>query len=854
MDSTSSAINPIAKYDVFLSFRGTDTRDNVVSFLHLESVRNGIETYIDNRLQGGDVIEPALLRKIEESLISVVILSEHYADSTFCLRELSKILECKETKGQIVIPVFYKVSPDDVGNLCGIFGDALLLHEKKYSLEEASKWRQALEEIAKMKGWDSNVTKPDTILIREIVDDINKKLKQMPSSGSSSSNSGSFVGITSRVKAIESMLSFESPSVLIVGIWGMGGIGKSTTAKAVYHQNYRRFDGHLFFENDRKQSQKYGIQEILREALKNNDLNIQEDSSKRMLQRIKVLIILDNVNSHQELKDLVGEAAGLLGEGSRIIVTSRDRQLLINKCDEDKIYEVKNLDDRDSLELLSLHAFHQKNPAEGYTELSKGVISYVKGIPLVLEVLGSSLYKRSKEYWENLEERNGIDRLADLCLIKIVDNKIWMHDVVQQLGQEIVVKEHNDPGKRSRLWKAEDILPILINHQGTEKAEAMSLQHASTEIKLRPTAFKGIDNLSGVELAELDMSYSQLEQLWNEYQNEYSQLTNLKSVTLKGSHNLRLINLSKFPNLEVLNLAECSSLVELPDSIKHCTKLTELDLSLCESFRTLPSSIEKLSQLVELDLSGCKNIRSLPNSIGELECLASLHLFGCSKLASLPDSIGQLKCLAMLDLCYCKKLASLQCLPGLPSSLQVLDASACISLESVASLLTQGEKKYEAGNEDFKFTDCNELGENESLKFMNDTRLRIQRNATSWFNQKQSQLASCHPQGPGERKWEISSLSEATCIRHHISLPFHGNFNATPLKDLIEEYKQQLYPANEKMETTVNLSNMVASVSYFAENEQHLKFIIMFTSKSRISQTLLIKASGKQNLCSPRFP
>ena len=154
--------------------------------------------------------------------------------------------------------------------------------------------------------------------------------------------------------------------VLIVGIWGIGGIGKSTTAEAVYHRNCSKFEGHCLFQNVREESQKHGIdhvrQKILGEVLEKKDMTIRTKvlppAIKRMLQRKKVLIVLDDVNDPQDLKYLVGED-GLFGQGSRIMVSSRDRQVLINACDEDKIYEVKILDEDDALRLFSLHAFKQ---------------------------------------------------------------------------------------------------------------------------------------------------------------------------------------------------------------------------------------------------------------------------------------------------------------------------------------------------------------------------------------------------------------------------------------------------------------------------------------------------------------
>uniref|UniRef100_A0A6N2KTK0 TIR domain-containing protein n=1 Tax=Salix viminalis TaxID=40686 RepID=A0A6N2KTK0_SALVM len=528
-------------------FRGTDTRNSFTSHLHAALKQKQIDAYIDNKLDGGEKLEPALLEKIEDSYISVVIFSKNYADSTFCLRELSKILECMENKGQKVLPVFHQLDPSQVQDLTGSYGEALSRHERDCASEEVESWRHALKEIANLKGWDSSVIKDETRLIEEIVSDIQKKFKNAPSA---SIDAAGLVGMQSRVKHIESLLSFGSTSVLTVGIWG-----KSTTAEAVYNRNSHKFEGRCFFQDVREESKKNGVdhvrQEILGEVLEKKDLNIRTKvlppDIKRMLQRKKVLIVLDDVNDSQDLKFLVGED-DLFGQGSRIIVTSRDKQVLINACQENRIYKVNELDEDDALRLFSIHAFKKNNPPDEYTMLSNIVVSCVKGIPLVLKVLGASLYKRtSVEYWKSkvaqlgkngggdikkclkmcydeldrtekkifldiacffgrckrdylqrtldLEERSGIDRLIDMCLIKIIENKIWMHDVLLKLGRDIVVHENVDPRKRSRLWDAKDVYRVL-REQGTGKVESIYLDLSENkEIDLSPAAFEGMYNL-----------------------------------------------------------------------------------------------------------------------------------------------------------------------------------------------------------------------------------------------------------------------------------------------------------------------------------------------------------------------
>ncbi|KAL7588768.1 hypothetical protein Lser_V15G37389 [Lactuca serriola] len=118
--SSSPALAPVIssqswKYDVFLSFRGEDTRKTFVDHLYMALERDGIYTYKDDEtLPRGNSIRPSLLKAIEESQIAVVIFSENYVDSSWCLDELACIMKCKKTKGQIVMPIFYDVDPSEV--------------------------------------------------------------------------------------------------------------------------------------------------------------------------------------------------------------------------------------------------------------------------------------------------------------------------------------------------------------------------------------------------------------------------------------------------------------------------------------------------------------------------------------------------------------------------------------------------------------------------------------------------------------------------------------------------------------------------------------------------------------------
>eukprot|EP00261_Vitis_vinifera_P030374 XP_010665311.2 PREDICTED: protein DA1-related 1-like [Vitis vinifera] len=157
-------------YDVFLNFRGKDTRNGFTAHLY-EALHNyGIKTFMDaDGVAKGEKISPALVTAIEKSMFSIVVLSKNYASSTWCLEELVKILDCKNTMGQTVLPIFYQVDPSDVRRQKGSFAKAFAKHEQKLKeMVRVQIWKEALTEVASLSGWDSR-HRPESMLIKEIV-------------------------------------------------------------------------------------------------------------------------------------------------------------------------------------------------------------------------------------------------------------------------------------------------------------------------------------------------------------------------------------------------------------------------------------------------------------------------------------------------------------------------------------------------------------------------------------------------------------------------------------------------------------------------------------------------------------
>lgn len=150
--SSSCSISRLS-YDVFLSFRGEDTRFGFTDHLYEALTRKGIHTFRDNEeLKMGEAINPELLRAIEESRYAVIILSRNYASSTWCLDELVHIVKCKEEIGLKVIPVFYHVEPSEVRKQAGDFEKAIAKHNDFFM----AKCREELTRIVNAVGWDLN--------------------------------------------------------------------------------------------------------------------------------------------------------------------------------------------------------------------------------------------------------------------------------------------------------------------------------------------------------------------------------------------------------------------------------------------------------------------------------------------------------------------------------------------------------------------------------------------------------------------------------------------------------------------------------------------------------------------------
>ncbi|KFK41708.1 hypothetical protein AALP_AA2G163000 [Arabis alpina] len=240
--SSSSAL--IRNYDVFLSFRGEDTRNNIVSHLFEALHLRGFFTFIDNeRIEAGDKISDRLTEAIKTSWFAVVVISENYATSKWCLEELRLIMELHSNNQIQVLPMFYRVKASDVRSQRGSFGYAFQSYEMEQPPDmRIAGWRGALTQLADLAGLHSTTWLPEADIIGTIVRKISNELQAMKPK-----DLINLVGMEAHMKTMTRLLQMDSEDeIRKIGVWGMGGVGSFLLKRKIplqHPQWYSRISG-----------------------------------------------------------------------------------------------------------------------------------------------------------------------------------------------------------------------------------------------------------------------------------------------------------------------------------------------------------------------------------------------------------------------------------------------------------------------------------------------------------------------------------------------------------------------------------------------------------------------------------
>ncbi|XP_030468236.1 TMV resistance protein N-like [Syzygium oleosum] len=719
------------KYQVFLSFRGPDTRYGFTDFLYHGLVDAGVHVFRDDdELRFGEVIGENLLCAIDDSIIYISIFSQTYASSKWCLRELVHMVESvSKSKGKkSIFPIFFNVEPEDVKLKTPHYREAFLKHEKEFP-NEVQAWREALAEADEIKGWIVKKDQSQATTVKLIVEKVLEKLeiKQKPVTEY-------LVGLDDRVKDLTELLDVNHRDVRLIVIYGMGGIGKTTVAKVIFNNLSSHFGKCCSFLEDVRESSsnKEGIAQLQKKLV--SDIVGSESAEKlrdieQGMRRIgeilctkKVLVVLDDVDNKEHIRELTGNSS--LHSGSRLIITTRSTSILKVEGFKGEIlpYEMLKMNDGLALQLFCRHAFGKDFPSDDYHGISSEIISSMGGLPLAIKVTGSLLNRKDKAFWEetmvrlkNVPEKaileklkisyddldeyqkqifldiacfflnetktdaiymwadcqsypeRGIDVLTSRCLVKILDN--------------------------DKFWMHDQLIDLGRQIVRQESPSDLGKQSRLWIAKEALEIIRTREEKDKVQALEIDGLYDSIE-IKNE---EFQRLQNLRCLKLCegtytgdfaecrsklrwiswhpprqgfGAYNMYLVHLVVFK----LGMNDFTNDSKAWDLIKRAQNLKVLSLTKCDGITTIPD-FSKCLGLERLTLARCNRLKRIQNFIGDLQSLIELEIEGCMDLTNLPDEVGALVKLKRFSLRRCCKLRELPNSLGNLTSLVELDLS-----------------------------------------------------------------------------------------------------------------------------------------------------------------------------------
>ncbi|GLJ35497.1 hypothetical protein SUGI_0713790 [Cryptomeria japonica] len=554
------------------------------------------------------------------------------------------------------------------------------------------------------------------------------------------------VGLREAVVDFEKTISASAkihPNVQIVGIWGMGGSGKTTLAKELYNHKYSAVEKSSFLFDirdaaSRSKLHRKQIQLLQDFGFKFNDKPFDNiEQGKRILSNhfrsLRVLIVLDDVDHSDQLEALL-PAKDILGWGSLIIITTREKEVL-TRSGISSIYKMKTLNLIHAKKLFCWHAFLQPFPMLGFEDLLKN-LCVSNGLPLSLKVLGGQLYGcLCKDLWEDVlhkiskmlpddiinrlrvsydaldrEEKQmfldvacffigqdkltaiavwegsgwsglyGWERLINKCLVEFHDNNgIRMHDHLRDLGRLIAKAQ-----LPCCLWSLDQIagIPKQAEIRGMILNTATNDGHNFPRLLLNTRIL-----LCGLKRSRRPFSHGLKVLVLGENRGNNLHIAKLSRelawLSCTGIAHRNLPSWMPFQNLRVLELYNSQMIVGLwKDEDEAPLQLQVLIISGCPNLAIIPKSIGFLQKLKKMSLYYC-NVESLPDEFCCLQNLEYLMLQSCKMLSLLPNCFGGLTKLRHLNLSFCDQLKLL------PNSFKQLTLLQNLNLERCHMLSLQ---------------------------------------------------------------------------------------------------------------------------------------------------------------------
>eukprot|EP00253_Pinus_taeda_P005227 PITA_05227 len=743
-------------YEVFISHRGPDTKKTFARLLYLRLLENGVRAFLDEKeMQRGYDFPSQIKQAISTASVHVAILSRGYAESNWCLDELLQMLQT----GAPTIPVFYGVPPYEVrwtrGKNSKYAQDLQNLAKKKtqekqprYGSKKIKKWRNALSRVADFSGFELEACNIGEEVEVVLLDKVVKRLLEILKKEKPDLHVAKYpTGLDEKLRDFEDKVGLQqqqSGRSQMLGIWGLGGIGKSTLAREFYNRRKSDFQKSCFLhdvkDNEAKEMQRELLKSLTGKDETVNNVDIGTEMLKKHLKSCNALVILDDVDNVNQVEELLPVEIRDLHPHSLILITSRDKQILISsKVEDSSIYWLRELIPDHSRVLFCSYAFSQPHPKPTFEALVDRFLEACKGLPLSLKVFGALLYGRDQSDWEdelgslqdilpkeihkrfelsynklNFQEkqifldiacyfigtdketaigiwnssgwrgRKGFQTLQNKCLVELDSfNRIRMHDHVRDLRIEFA--ESSAP---RRLWRrTKNVVGNLLDSEiRSVPVRGIRMVHGEHDE----------DNVFGffaTDIADLERIFRNLKILDTE--NDLLEcilrkveLTNLLWLTWRECPHSTLPSWVGVKNLKYLDVSDSKLNTlwegegELQEPLQLPECLEELWAKGCVQLKNI-RGLERCTRLRILSIWGCSELEELP-CMAALVCLEDLCANDCVKLKRIRGLEHATK-LQKLRVQGCSQLQELPAMEAL-LCLEELWANRCVKLKNIRGL------------------------------------------------------------------------------------------------------------------------------------------------------------------------